>query len=283
MKFCPKCGNELNDNQLNFCPKCGAPLPKNDVGNAVSEEQPEPVKQPQRTTKNKGVKIVLIALILVFACGAGYFAFNKYQEDQQEKERIAQEQAVAEQKEKEEQEKKEQEEKEKDEVKNSLASKSNVKDTLIFGMNDGKHLQYAEIIGMDVEQVKEVYDMDVIKDLNVDDNKKVQAFSIYFDEPFNSETLLRTVDHYPYMTWNKEKGFFTETGLISKTGEKLQILYFVDQTRLSIDRAVIVGINQSQRSLENNGGELSDCLYYDPKDDITHFSGGFVIRGNHCY
>lgn len=72
---------------------------KNDAENVVSEEQPELVKQPQRTTKNKGVKIVLIALILVLACGAGYFAFYKYQ-DQQEKDRIAKEQALTEQKKK---------------------------------------------------------------------------------------------------------------------------------------------------------------------------------------
>ena len=247
MNFCPKCGNELKDNQLNFCPKCGAQLPKNDAENVVSEEQPELVKQPQRTTKNKGVKIVLIALILVLACGAGYFAFRKYQEDQQEKERIAQEQVLAEQKEKEKREKKEQEEKK------GLASKSNVKDTLIFGMYQNKYSTYSSLAGMQLTEAKDKYGLyqvegrnyyknDVVGEVDVSNNGKIKNFSIYFDEPISSEALLSSISTFPFMVGNKEEGYFSETGIISETGVKIQIYYYVDTNTLSIDHALIIAV-----------------------------------------
>ena len=267
MKFCPKCGNELKGNQLNFCPECGAPLPKNDAENVVSKEQPELVKQPQRTTKNKGVKIVLIALILVLACGAGYFAFRKYQEDQQEKERNAQEQTLIEQKEKNQQEKeriaqeqvlaeqkeKEKREKKEQEEKKGLASKSNVKDTLIFGMYQNKYSTYSSLAGMQLTEAKDKYGLyqvegrnyyknDVVGEVDVSNNGKIKNFSIYFDEPISSEALLSSISTFPFMVGNKEEGYFSETGIISETGVKIQIYYYVDTNTLSIDHALIIAV-----------------------------------------
>lgn len=256
MKFCPKCGNELNDNQLNFCPKCGAPLPKNDVGNVVSEEQPEPVKQPQRTTKNKGVKIVLIALILVLACGAGYFAFNKYQEDQQEKERIAQEQAVAEQKEKEEQEKKEQEEKKikEEKEKEELALKANSNKTILYALDNHRYSQYMNLIGEPSALVMANYNDDLnngtidIKSYDIagaldDKVNAINWIQLKLSEPVYAETVMDAMSRFPLAILDKEKGYFLESDVNLGNGHTVKIYYYIDQETLNITNIEITEID----------------------------------------
>lgn len=280
MKFCPKCGNPLDHENIKFCPKCGNPLIDEEITDQVVNTNSN---TNQGKKKNKSIKYLLLALVLVIACGGGYFAYTKYQESDKEKDRIAEQEENKKQVEKEYAEQKEKELEEKDkEIKDSLASKSNINDTLIFSMYD-KYQECSDIIGMNNKVAKEQYNMSGISEINVNEDGIIKSFSIFFDEPLYSETLLSASDSYPFMTPNKEKGFFTETGIISRTGEKIQIFYYVDQATLSIDRAVIVGVKQCQRSLEMNGGEISDCLRYDPKDDITHFAGGYAISGNHCY
>lgn len=50
MPYCPKCGNEIQENMA-FCPRCGAPL------KMEAPPQPAPVPAPQRVEKaEKGEK-----------------------------------------------------------------------------------------------------------------------------------------------------------------------------------------------------------------------------------
>jgi uncharacterized membrane protein YvbJ len=52
MPYCPKCGNEIQENMA-FCPRCGAPL-KMEV---PSQPAPAPARAPQRSEKaEKGEK-----------------------------------------------------------------------------------------------------------------------------------------------------------------------------------------------------------------------------------
>lgn len=243
MKFCPKCGNELNDEQSKFCPKCGESLTKHDVDNVTSVEQSESVTKPQKTTKNKRVKIMLIAMILVLACGGGYFAFNKYQEDQQEKERIAQEQALAEQKEKEEQEKKEQEkidqeQKEKEKQKENASTNTSDNTPSIYTLENGKYKEYATLLGKPYDEVSAIIKIQelgypvtyivsdpVVETIFVDDNEILNGIELILEPEYYSEDFLSFTKDMPTFEYDKETNSFIETNIIDENGKKLKCVY----------------------------------------------------------
>lgn len=238
MKFCPKCGNELKGNQLNFCPECGAPLPKNDAENVVSEEQPELVKQPQRTTKNKGVKIVLIALILVLACGAGYFAFYKYQ-DQQEKDRIAKEQALTEQKKKDEQEKKDTEQKTNDKQQEKSPNYVNDGTPSIYTLENGKYKEYATLLGKPYTEVAEkikiqelganpityIVSDSIVEAITVDEDGIVNSIELILQPEYYSEDFLSFTQDMPTIEFDNETKSFIEKNILDESGNKLKCVY----------------------------------------------------------
>ena len=72
MKFCPYCGNQLEDNML-FCNKCGKPFP-------VLSDQTD-----NQTSKSKKKSPLVIFVVILLLALAGFFGWRYYQTMEAEK------------------------------------------------------------------------------------------------------------------------------------------------------------------------------------------------------
>lgn len=61
MKFCPKCGNELKNEQSKFCPKCGNQITIYDNNKVPCED----INEKSKKSKWKQVLMILLFLYLI--------------------------------------------------------------------------------------------------------------------------------------------------------------------------------------------------------------------------
>lgn len=254
MKFCPKCGNKLKDEQL-FCPKCGESLSKTNEDEVLENEQSKLPQQRKKVSNEGGTKVVIAIVVIVLICGGGYFAYTKYQEDRQEKERIAQEQVLAEQKEKEEQEKKEQEEKkikEEKEKEESALNAINDGTPSIYRLESEKYKEYSTLLGKPYDEVAEkvhiqklganpvtyIVSDPIVSSITVDDNNNINSIGLQLQPEYSSEDFLAFTQNMSNIKYDKETNTFIETNVMDETGRQIKCVYGSDKimnSGMSID------------------------------------------------
>lgn len=264
MKSCPKCGNPNPSGK--FCIKCGAPLTeplkseadeiikneaekidnndnetsekvietknvvennkaekadveKNDaVHNEVSQnENAEPVikNEPVKSNK-KGIITMSVIIALVLVCVGGYFIYQNNQNNQKD-EPIA----------------------DKDEFKEDISKKSNIDQSAISEIENGKYVEAVNKIGKPLTDNSDLDDYSYIKDYDVNKNRTTKII-IEVEERIESQALLGSIHKFPYLSHNKEKGYFIEDDIVNENGKNVNIYYFIDTVYLSINYIAIV-------------------------------------------